>query len=40
MGGLFDVLKQALGTVLAFFYEILVPPFSEGNGLGDRKSVV
>jgi YidC/Oxa1 family membrane protein insertase len=34
MGGLFDVLKQALGTVLAFFYEILVPPFSEGNGLG------
>ncbi|MEX1124952.1 MAG: YidC/Oxa1 family membrane protein insertase [Acidimicrobiia bacterium] len=34
MGGLFDILKQALGSVLAFFYEILVPPFSEGNGLG------
>ena len=34
MGGLFDILKQALGSVLAFFYEILVPPLSEGNGLG------
>lgn len=34
MGRLFSLLEQALGTVLAFFYEILVPPFSEGNGLG------
>jgi len=34
MGGLFDILKQALGSVLAFFYEILVPPLSEGAGLG------
>jgi YidC/Oxa1 family membrane protein insertase len=34
MGGLFDILKQALGSVLAFFYDLLVPPLSEGNGLG------
>lgn len=34
MGRLFNLLEQALGKVLAFFYEILVPPFSEGNGLG------
>jgi membrane protein insertase Oxa1/YidC/SpoIIIJ len=34
MGRLFSLLEQALGTVLAFFYDLLVPPFSEGNGLG------
>lgn len=34
MGGLFDILKQALGSVLAFFYDILAPPLSEGAGLG------
>lgn len=34
MGQLFDLLKQGLGSILAFFYEILVPPLSEGNGLG------
>jgi len=34
MGGLFDILKQALGSVLAFFYDLLVPPLSEGTGLG------
>ncbi|HEY4584642.1 MAG TPA: YidC/Oxa1 family membrane protein insertase [Acidimicrobiia bacterium] len=34
MGQLFDLLKQALGSVLAFFYDVLVPPLTEGNGLG------
>ena len=34
MGRAFSLLEQALGTVLAFFYDILVPPFTEGNGLG------
>jgi len=34
MGQVFDLLKQGLGSVLAFFYDILVPPLSEGLGLG------
>ncbi len=34
MGRLFSLLEQALGTVLAFFYDLLVPPFDEGTGLG------
>jgi YidC/Oxa1 family membrane protein insertase len=34
MGRLFSLLEQALGTVLAFFYDLLVPPLTEGNGLG------
>jgi YidC/Oxa1 family membrane protein insertase len=34
MGRLFSLLEQALGTVLAFFYDFLVPPLTEGNGLG------
>jgi YidC/Oxa1 family membrane protein insertase len=34
MGQLFDALKQGLGSILSFFYDILVPPLSEGNGLG------
>ncbi len=34
MGRLFSLLEQALGTVLAFFYDFLVPPFDEGTGLG------
>ena len=34
MGQLFDLLKQGLGSILAFFYDLLVPPLTEGNGLG------
>lgn len=34
MGAIFDVIKNAIGSVLAFFYDILVPPLSEGAGLG------
>ncbi len=34
MGRLFDLLKEGLGSILAFFYDLLVPPLSEGNGLG------
>ncbi len=34
MGQAFDLLKQGLGSVLAFFFDILVPPLSEGLGLG------
>ena len=34
MGEAFNLLKQGLGAVLAFFYEILVPPLSEGLGIG------
>jgi YidC/Oxa1 family membrane protein insertase len=34
MGQFFNVLKEGLGSILAFFYDILVPPLSEGNGLG------
>lgn len=29
-----DFLGQILGSILAFFYDILVPPFSEGWGYG------
>lgn len=34
MGALFDRLIQLLGTVLSFFYDVLVPPFSSGWGYG------
>ena len=31
---MFDILKQTLGSVLAFFYELLTPAFSPGWGYG------
>lgn len=34
MGALFDSLITLLGTVLSFFYDILVPPFNSGWGYG------
>jgi YidC/Oxa1 family membrane protein insertase len=34
MGQLFDALKELLGSVLNFFFDLLSPPLSDGVGLG------
>ena len=34
IGTAFQGLQQALGAVLAFFYDVLVPPLDEGVGQG------
>lgn len=34
MGALFDTLIEFLGTILNFFYELIVPPLSNGVGFG------